>query len=272
VVKVTFRREGHLLHGKGFLVHNGEVELLNATVDLRPIYAMARRRMAVSGLFGDIGNWVSKVGKSKVLKTIGKGASSILKSKITAGVVAATAVVFPPVGVPAAAAYGVANVALSALEGGASASTVARSAVAAVDQATGGEHTATLATIDKGLQITEQAQAAAGKTPSVPSVGTIKQALVKSQKAKAFLTRLSHASKTPGPGQAEAKKFVKVVSLVHRNRQNLRAISKTKGTAKLRNVPKVVVHRGKNDGLMKIYRTLLKNMRISGCRVGCESC
>lgn len=272
VVRVTFRREGYLLHGKGFLVHNGEVELLNATVDLRPIMAMARKRVLVSGIFGDIGKWVSKVGRSKVIKSISKGASDVLKSKVTGGIIAATAVVFPPVGLPAAAAYAAANVALSAIEGGASASSVARGAVAAVDQATGGKHSATLATIDKGLAITEQAQAQAGRTPSVPSSGNIKSALVKSQKAKAFLRRVSHASKTPGPGQAEAKKFVKVISLVHRNRQNLRAISNTKGVAKLRNVPKVIVHRGKNDGLMKIYRALLKTTRISGCRVGCESC
>lgn len=271
-VKISFSREGHLLHGKGFLVHNGTVELLNATVDLRPLYEIAKRRQQVSGIFGDIGKWVNKVGKSKIIRSISKGAKSVLKSKVVGGIVGAAAIVFPPVGLPAAAAYGAANIALSALEQGANAGSVAKGALSIVDKATGGKNSATIATINKGISLAEKARGP-GSMSSVPSGAQVKDALVKKAQAKAFLTRVSVASKTPGPNQAEAKKFVKVISLVHRNRQNLKAISASKGKlGKLRNAPKVVVHRGKNDGLMKVYRTLLQTTKISGCKIGCEFC
>jgi hypothetical protein len=52
----------------------------------------------------------------KLWKGVRKATRSILKSKITKGVVGGLAIVYPPVGVPAAAALATANVAIKATE------------------------------------------------------------------------------------------------------------------------------------------------------------
>lgn len=69
---------------------------------------------------GGLGSWIKKAAKktgiSKIAKTIGKTANGIVRSKITGGIIAAAAVVFPPVGVPAAGAYAAANTALMLMD------------------------------------------------------------------------------------------------------------------------------------------------------------
>jgi hypothetical protein len=83
--------------------------------------------VCVAGLFSKVKKAVKKnvkkVAKVKLLKDVRKQADNfkstskkVLKSKVTGGLVAATAIAFPPVGVPAAAAYATANAALIAIE------------------------------------------------------------------------------------------------------------------------------------------------------------
>lgn len=59
---------------------------------------------------------MKKVGKSKLLSKVADSVKGVVKSKLTGAALGATAVVFPPVGVPAAAAYATANAAIAAIE------------------------------------------------------------------------------------------------------------------------------------------------------------
>ena len=67
-----------------------------------------------------IGGWpdsfvraVRKIAKSKLTSQIASSVKSVVRSQVTKAAVGATAIVFPPVGVPAAAAYATANAALT---------------------------------------------------------------------------------------------------------------------------------------------------------------
>lgn len=135
--KTCFYREGHLLHAVTTMVKDGDCEVFKASVDMRPIArAIARyharlhtRGTEVGSIFGSISHAVSSVSHavshaassvahSQLVNAIGKQVKSAVKSKITGGIIAATAVVFPPVGVPAAAAYATANAALALVDNG----------------------------------------------------------------------------------------------------------------------------------------------------------
>lgn len=97
---------------------------ISAEVDLRPIARELRRRAGhleregarIGGWPGSFVRAVSKIGKSKLLSEVTNAVKTVAQSKITGAVVGAAAVVFPPVGIPAAAAYATANAALSTLD------------------------------------------------------------------------------------------------------------------------------------------------------------
>jgi hypothetical protein len=124
-VKGRYWREGHFLKA---LVHvqaaGAAPKTVSAQVDLRPIAAAVkkwhRRQHAqgvhVGGWPGSFINAVKKVAKSKLVSQVASSVKSVVQSKITGAVVGAAAVVFPPVGVPAAAAYATANAAMAALD------------------------------------------------------------------------------------------------------------------------------------------------------------
>lgn len=75
---------------------------------------------------------VKSVAKSKLVKQIASTAKKVIKSKVTAGIISTMAVVYPPVGIPAAAAYAAANMALAAVERG---NAIRKSAVGMLQQA-----------------------------------------------------------------------------------------------------------------------------------------
>lgn len=111
---------------------------ISAEVDLRPIaLAMKARseRLEREGVHvgawpGNFINAVGKVGKAKLLKDVSNAVKSVAHSKLTGAAVGAAAVVFPPVGVPAAAAYATANAAIAALERANDVKNVARNVLA----------------------------------------------------------------------------------------------------------------------------------------------
>lgn len=175
----------------------------------------------ISGLFGSLKKAVNKVGKSSIVKAVSKTANKIvgskitktlekagkigkavLKSKITAGLVAATAVVFPPVGVPATAAYATANAALAAVERANALKKAAQKVVGAAKS------------VGKAVKI----------LPSTKKkmASTIKLA----NTAKTQIAKLQVAAKTStNPQQrAEAQKMVKVLGVVAKSRENLKKI------------------------------------------------
>lgn len=122
-VRGRYWREGPYLKA---VVHvqaaAGEPQTITAQVDLRPIARGLKKWHAnehgvrVGGWPGSFIRKVKKIGKSKLLKGVASAVKSVVKSKLTRAAVGATAVVFPPVGVPAAAAYATANSAIAALE------------------------------------------------------------------------------------------------------------------------------------------------------------
>ena len=78
--------------------------------------AQRARGVRVGGWPGSFFNKVKSIAKSKLVSQIGHAVKSVVRSKITGAAISAAAVVFPAVGIPAAAAYATANAALSALD------------------------------------------------------------------------------------------------------------------------------------------------------------
>lgn len=111
---------------------------ISAEVDLRPIALALKQRserleregVHVGGWPGSFIKAVAKVGKSKLIKDVSNAVKSVAQSKLTGAAVGAAAVVFPPVGVPAAAAYATANAAISTLERANEVKNVARNVLA----------------------------------------------------------------------------------------------------------------------------------------------
>jgi hypothetical protein len=123
--KGRYWREGHLLKA---LIHvqaaGGAPKTITAQVDLRPIAsALKKWHRAQHARGARVGGWpgsfikaVKKIGKSKLVSQVAKGVKSVVQSKITGAAIGAAAVVFPPVGVPAAAAYATANAAMAVID------------------------------------------------------------------------------------------------------------------------------------------------------------
>jgi hypothetical protein len=124
-VKGRYWREGHWLKALVHVQAAGTApKTISAQVDLRHIAAAVKRwhrrqhaqGARVGGWPGSFINAVKKVAKSKLVSQVASSVKSVVQSKITGAVVGAAAVVFPPVGVPAAAAYATANAAMAALD------------------------------------------------------------------------------------------------------------------------------------------------------------
>ena len=141
-VRGRFWREGPYFKAMVHVQTAGAApKTVTAEVDLRPIvralHHWYRRKHGVhiGGFPGSFFKAVKKIGKSKLLGDVAQAVKSVVKSKITAGAIAAAAVVFPPVGVPAAAAYATANAALAVLDKANAIKNQAKTVLAAGSQA-----------------------------------------------------------------------------------------------------------------------------------------
>jgi hypothetical protein len=141
-VRGRFWREGPYFKAMVHVQTAGAApKTVSAEVDLRPIvralHHWYRRKHGVhiGGFPGSFFKAVKKIGKSKLLGDVAQAVKSVVKSKITAGAIAATAVVFPPVGIPAAAAYATANAALAVLDKANAIKNKAKTVLAAGSQA-----------------------------------------------------------------------------------------------------------------------------------------
>lgn len=124
-IKTCFYREGPYLHVIATLVKNGEVQVFKGSLDVRPIQAALVRRHArmhgrdsvkVAGFFSSISHAVKSIGHSKLMKGIASGIKDVAKSKTFGAIAGVTAIVFPPVGLPAAAAFAVAKTSIGVIE------------------------------------------------------------------------------------------------------------------------------------------------------------
>jgi hypothetical protein len=128
---VTFRggvrREGDFLVGELWLVYGGQApRKITARVNLRDVVTALQQGSAdpeISGLFDfvskgvkSLGDAAKSVGRAKLVKGLARGVKSVVRSPITGAIVSVAAVAFPPIGMPAAAAYQASNAALKALD------------------------------------------------------------------------------------------------------------------------------------------------------------
>lgn len=117
------RKADHLV-ATTFLVSNGDIQVFKAEVDLGAIARSLKASDAVGAWYNPIDqaksaySKVSRLGKSKLARQVWNTTKDAVNSNITRGLVAATAVVFPPVGVPALAALASATAAVAAIEEG----------------------------------------------------------------------------------------------------------------------------------------------------------
>jgi len=117
-----FWREGPFLKAMVHVQTAGAApKTVTAEVDLRPIVRALhryhrKRGVHIGGFPGSFFKAVKKIGKTKLLAEVSQAVKSVAKSKLAGAAIAATAVVFPPVGLPAAAAYATANAALTVLD------------------------------------------------------------------------------------------------------------------------------------------------------------
>src|SRR6478735_5456806 len=122
-VRGRFWREGPMFKAVVHVQTAGAApKTISVEVDLRPImralHDWYRRKHGVhiGGFPGSFFKAVKKVGKTKLLSNVASAVKSVVKSKLVGAAVGAAAVVFPPVGLPAAAAYATANAALATLD------------------------------------------------------------------------------------------------------------------------------------------------------------
>ncbi|HEX2873058.1 MAG TPA: hypothetical protein VHP33_17470 [Polyangiaceae bacterium] len=202
-VKGRYWRDGHFLKATVHIQAAGTApKTITAQVDLRPIaHAVKRWHVMQHQRGARVGGWpgsfikkVKNIAKSKLVSQVAHSVKSVVQSKITGAVVGAAAVVFPPVGVPAAAAYATAN--------------------------------AALATLDKAVQIKNQAQAvlshgsSAQKASLQAKAPVIKEALTKAVEVKRKLREIAQRASR---GDIGARKTARIFSHVmqHRQRVNL---------------------------------------------------
>jgi hypothetical protein len=162
------------------------------------VRAVTKPRASVKSL----AKTVQSVAKSKLVKQIGETAKKVIKSKVTAGIVSTMAVVYPPVGIPAAAAYAAANVALAAIERG---QAIKKTAVSMLQSAQKSGIKPVLKDTTKAL---------------------LAKAVTQEKKAKQKVNALIQTAKfSEDPKKKlEATKMVKVLELVANNRAQVRAI------------------------------------------------
>lgn len=200
-VKAHFYKDGpHHLAAAVYLVANGDMEVFHARVDLRPIaklvakyhYKVLHRNggaPVVGGFPGSIGKFVSKIGKSAVVKAVANGVKDVVRSKVTGAAIGATAIAFPAVGVPAAAAYAAANAGLDMLDKAQKAKSDIKKLVAT------GNKVAAVALAKKAAPIVKKAD----------------------QVKKSLVTMSAKAKK----GDLEAKKGARIINIVAKTRANV---------------------------------------------------
>lgn len=196
-VETRYKRVGNLWCGTAKITGPRGVRHVSVTLPIPP-----GADIKVSGIFDDIGSAVSSLTKNKVVKKLGGMVKNVIKSDITKAAVAGLAVAFPPVGVPAAAAYATAATVVNYAEKAGSYATAAKAAAGALARnpaaaAKMGVNAKTLANV--------QAKARAG----MQAKKVIAETITRHQK-----------------GDTQATKFLKTLNVAKKANTKLNAISK----------------------------------------------
>lgn len=128
IVRGRIWREGTVLKARAVIVAAGQPATVECQVDLKKVYkwlvdnghVQVTQGDSVNGfpgsVFKAVGKIVKKVGHAVLNNKLMDGIKAVVKSKYTAAALGVAAIAFPPVGVPAAAAFAASNVALSAID------------------------------------------------------------------------------------------------------------------------------------------------------------
>lgn len=250
-LRTHIKRVGTHLVATTYMVGNANLQVFKVEVDVRPIMMAFMRAHAkahgdqVSGLFDDIGKFAKKAwkaGKSKVVRAVYKGAKSVIKSPITSGIVAATAVAFPAVGAPAAAALAAANLGIDAIE---KARKAGRDVERVVNKLQKGRNVkrelaryakkhgkkALRAYVKKNpklkryLKTVNKFEKKVKKTLTPKRKRRLKKIFRKAKLAKRFFRKVSNAARF-GKGQAriDARKMARIVKIAADNRRKMKRI------------------------------------------------
>jgi hypothetical protein len=140
-VRVTFHRKGPWLIGVAYLQGPSAPVVLTARANVKDLeraaHALVRRRAqeaaSVGSLFGSISHafrkatsGVEKLAKGKIARELYAQTRKVMKSPVMSAALAATSVVFPPVGIPVSAAFVTANKVLDNVEAGGAAAAKAK--------------------------------------------------------------------------------------------------------------------------------------------------
>lgn len=272
-LKTHFREEGHYLVATTYLVAAGNPTVFELRIDLRPlekaalvIHQALHQKMTPTVGFSFSKAWRSvkktakKIGKSKLIKAVGKVTNSVVKSKITGSLVAALAVVVPPVGVPALAAYGAANAAIKAVDEGRKLVKTAGEAKKIVDKGTAiAKRAVTTPQPNAAAQAAVKAKAKA--SPVVQKALAVKKRLAdpkvktalltiktRADSAKKALDKVAYDSQhATGSKKVDAQKSRAILNLVAANNLRLAAIAQRNagGLPALLIDPKGKITRGK---------------------------
>lgn len=270
-LKTHFYIDGHTLNAVTYSCIAGSPEVFKASLDLRPIMSRVKAmhenlhgqkisgdelrqaivgcvgcdcqgRVQVAGFFDSIASVaksaakvVSKVGKTKLVSTIGNAVKSVVKNKVVmGGALAVASVAFPPVGLPAAAAYATASGALSAINQAKSAVSAAKKIVS---KATDPKSKALL---KNGLEKWAGATVSKAIANKVPIPGNLKSTVAKavkiaSDQAKKAQSTLGQIASAAKKGNVEAQKMARIVVLAQDSQKKLSTIRKSTS----RNLPKL---------------------------------
>lgn len=258
-LKTHIVRRGTYLVATTYIVSDGNLEVLKIQLDVKPImrrlvrlHQQMHAADAVSGHdvvgfgFKSMGGLAKKAwgaGKSKLAKKVYSTSKGIIRSKVTAGVVAATAVAFPPVGAPAAAALATANVALNYVEQGQKVAREAQAIAERLKQGDGLKKTLThygqkygrqaLSSYVQGnpqlkanLSMAMQFKAKVSAALTPPRKAELASTMAKYRKGKAFLQAVSRQARYgKGQRQVEARKMATIVRIAADNRARIRAVA-----------------------------------------------
>jgi len=240
------------------MVADGDHQIFTAEVDMRPIVkALVKARRAMGNADGeeigrfapwelfteDIPKAARKIAKSKLVKSVYRGARGVIKSKVVGGILTAGAVAFPPVGVPAAAAYAGANALVGAVDRGKRAVRGARKVVRGANR-----YVKNKRRIARALK---RKAASAAKKASRRAMSKLKKKL---KKKMGRLKKLG--SKARRKFLARLRKRAAAVKRKAKRKAMRRALNKLKRSPKL----KRYIKRGKK--LVKKAKALTKNRKV----------
>ncbi len=246
-IKTQFCQKGHFLCATVYMVSAGEPKVMEFRVDLRPLEKIAakvherlhHKMVAAKGgpvvgfSFGKawrgIKKTAKKIGKSKLVKAIGKATKAVVKSKVLGSALAGLAVVFPPAGVPALAAYGAANAALVAVEKGKKlidgASKIKETIEAGASEAK--------AVVNYKAKATNQAKSLVSAAQNIkPPTAAIQKALSTATNMQSRALQVAKAAQTAGTAQAKATANKQLAAANAKKTQVVSAAKKTVAAVK----------------------------------------